>query len=77
MRRLNIDNNLFLDLDKILYMSIEEFGNAVKSDHGAMLQTAFRVIAVSDQGVKFPVFTDVSSGKSDMCVNWISKNWLK
>jgi hypothetical protein len=77
VKRVNIDNILFLDFDKITYMYIEEFGNVIKTDHGSMVKTAFKVIAVSDSGMKFPVFTETESGKADSCMNWITKNWLK
>jgi hypothetical protein len=70
MDRKKISNELFIDLDKILYCEIVSERQLVENN---MVKTSHAVYGVSDNGIKFKLFFD---DKAEICVKWVLDNWI-
>lgn len=74
MKRVNLDNKVFVDLDKLVLVQVEKVDFV---SHERQLRDGFKVVGVTDAGLKIDLFGDMTSGKPDACNNWITQNWMK
>lgn len=74
MKRVNLDNKHYVDLDKFVLLEIKEFHYIDPNGSG---KVGFQVVGITDYGGSVVLTEDLSSGKPEALNLWIANNWLK